>query len=180
MSKLYHFAYGASMNREQLQRCGCNPEAIAVAKLADHRIAFFGYSRIWDGAVETVVEAPGEDVWGVVYALNTIDREKLDAWQDVRIDGTGAYFHFPAVVTDTEGKSHTVLLYKKDILGDPQKPSREYLDCIVRGASERGLPSGYVEELQRLESRKATYGVPRYRKMENGFLPGSSCSGCGA
>jgi hypothetical protein len=38
-------------------------------------------------------------------------------------------------VIDTEGKTHPVLIYKKGVLGAPQKPSRECLDFIVEGAS---------------------------------------------
>lgn len=178
--ELYHFAYGSNMNVEQIRKRCSVPRAVAVAKLADHRVAFFGYSGVWDGAMETVIAAPGREVWGVVYALNFADRESLDAWQDVRIDGTGAYFHYPAEVTDTKGRVHSVLFYKKDILGDPQKPSREYLDFIVQGAIEHGLPAAYIEGLRQIESKKADYKVPRYKTSGLGFILNTDCSGCGA
>ena len=159
-SELYYFAYGSNMNKEQiLVRCA-NPKVIAVAKLPHHRVAFFGYSKTWDGAMESVIPAPGKEVWGVIYELNFSDRDRLDACQDVRLDGTGAYFHYPARVADTVGKTRAVLFYKKDILGTPQKPSREYLDLIVLGALEHGLPASYIEGLRRIESKKAEFDVP--------------------
>ena len=175
----YYFAYGSNMNEEQMRSRGVRPLSVAVAKLPDHRIGFHGYSKTWDGAVETVVPAPGQEVWGVIYKLTFSDADTLDSWQDVHLDGTGAYFLFPAAVIDTEGKAHPVLLYKKDILGAQQKPSREYLDLIVRGALERGLPSSYIEELRRIESRKAEYEVPTPRKSDRALLLRTSCSECG-
>ena len=178
LSKFYYFAYGSNMNQEQILACCLRPVVIGAAKLPHHRIAFYGYSRIWDGGMETVVSAPGQEVWGVLYELTASDWNRLDDGQDVRWDGTGTYFHFPDRVTDTEGKTHPVLLYKKDILREPQPPSREYLDVIVQGAVERGLPASYIEELRRLESRPASFAVPRQGKFSPEPLLGASCSGC--
>ncbi|MHC1711374.1 MAG: gamma-glutamylcyclotransferase family protein [Solidesulfovibrio sp.] len=177
-NRQYYFAYGSNMNKEQiLARC-TTPVTIAVARLPDHRIGFYGYSKTWDGAVETLVPAPGRELWGVLYELHFLDLDRLDGWQDVRLDGSGAYFHYPVRVIDTEGTTHTALLYKKDILGAPQPPSREYLDYIIQGAGERGLPSDYREALRRMDAKKATFGVPR-RGNYRGDLPmGTSCSGC--
>lgn len=99
-SKLYYFAYGSNMNKEQILARGVQHKVIAVAKLSNYQLAFFGYSKVWGGAVETVIPALGHEVWGVIYDLSSSERERLDDWQDVRLDGSGAYFHCPAKVTD--------------------------------------------------------------------------------
>jgi hypothetical protein len=178
-SELFHFAYGSNMNKEQiLARCS-KPTVVAAAKLADYRLAFFGYSVIWDGAEETVVPASGQEVWGVIYDLSSSDRDRLDDSQDARLDGSGAYFLSPARVTDIEGKIYKVLLYKKDSLGIPQKPSQEYLNFIVQGAVDHELPSAYVATLQGMESKKADFVVPRQRKSVREHGSGSDCSQCG-
>ncbi len=174
--ELHYFAYGSNMNKEQMLARGAKPKVVGVAKLPGHQLAFFDYSAVWDGAEETVVPAPGHDVWGIVYELSPSDRERLDDAQDVRLDGSGAYFHSPAKVTDQEGKVYTVLLYKRDKLGIPQKPSQEYLNFIVQGAVDHELPSGYVETLRRMESKKAGFVVPRQRKS---LASGGDCSQCG-
>ncbi len=179
LSELYYFAYGSNMNQGQIRSRCVRPVAVGAAKLPHHRIAFHGYSRIWDGGMETVVPAPGQEVWGVLYKLTFSDWDRLDTWMDVRLDGTGTYFHFPDQVTDTEGRTHTVLLYKKDILREPQPPSREYLDVIIQGAVARGLPADYIEALRRLESRPAAFEVPRQGKSSPELLV-NSCSGCEA
>jgi gamma-glutamylcyclotransferase len=178
-SHRYYFAYGSNMNMEQLRSRGVEPLSAVVAKLPDHRISFHGYSRTWDGAVETVVRDSGGEVWGVIYELTLWDADRLDTWQDVRLDGTGAYFLFPAEVIDTEGKKRAVLLYKKDVLGAEGKPSREYMDFIIRGALEHGLPADYIDSLRRTETKKAEYEVPRPEKSNRGSLLMNSCSACG-
>jgi hypothetical protein len=178
-AELYNFAYGSNMNSEQVRARCTNAKLVAVAKLPDHRLAFYGNSPVWDGAEETVRSSLGQDVWGVIYELTPSDKEKLDDWQDALFDGSGAYFHSPAKVTDQAGKVYSVLLYKKSNLGDPQKPSEEYLDFIVQGAVERGLPSAYAEQLRGVETKKAKFVVPRKRKSPREMVPGSECGSCG-
>ena len=179
-AELYHFAYGSNMNSEQVRARCADAKLIAVAKLADHQLAFHGNSPVWDGAEETLIPAPGQDVWGVIYELTPAGKEKLDDWQDALFDGSGAYYHSPAKVTDPDGKVYSVLLYKKAKLGNPQKPSEEYLNFIVQGAVERGLPSAYVDQLRGVETKKAKYVVPRPRKSARQAVPGDECGSCGS
>lgn len=177
-SNFHYFAYGANMNAAQIGARCVRPVVVGIAKLPHYCLAFFGYSKIWDGAVETVVPAVNQEVWGVIYELTVADWERLDACQDVRLDGTGTYFHFPDRVTDTAGNTHHVLLYKKDILKEQQLPSRQYLDFIIQGALARGLPADYIEALRRLESRPSTYEVPRSGKSGPELRLESSCARC--
>jgi gamma-glutamylcyclotransferase len=178
-AELYNFAYGSNMNSEQVRARCTNAKLVAVAKLPDHQLAFYGNTPEWDGAEETVLPAPGNEVWGVIYELTPSDKEKLDDWQDALFDGSGAYFHSPAKVTDQQGKEYSVLLYKKAKLGNPEKPSEEYLNFIVQGAVERGLPAAYVDQLRSIETRKAKFAVPRPRKSARQAAPGDECGSCG-
>jgi gamma-glutamylcyclotransferase len=176
---LYYFAYGSNLNHRQMRARCASPRVVAVARLAEHQLAFFGHSVIWDGAEETVLSAPGQQLWGVVYDLSPSDRERLDDAQDARLDGSGAYFHQPATVTDQAGRSYSVLLYKKDSQGAPQKPSQEYLGFIVQGAVEHGLPADYIDQLRAIQAKPAGYAVPRPRKSPREAATGGDCSQCG-
>ena len=174
-----YFAYGSNLNAGQMgQRCTA-AEAIAIARFPNHTIGFFGHSRTWDGAGATCVPAPGKDLWGVVYKLSLFDGDALDAWQDVRLDGNGAYFHYPAQVVDCRGTQYNVLLYKKDLLGVPKPPSREYLDFMVEGATFHGLPVDYIESLRMIATKDASYRVPRRDRFAPSSLAGADCSACG-
>jgi gamma-glutamylcyclotransferase len=176
----YYFAYGANMNPAQMaERCS-RPVVFAMAKLPGHAIGFYGRSEVWDGALETVVPAPGQDLWGVIYELSFMDLQRLDVWQDARLDGGGNYFHYPAFVTDPQGQTHPVLLYKKDILGVPALPSVEYLERIIEGAVARGLPKDYCMSLRALAAKPASYKVPDRGDTMGELTVISSCAECGA
>lgn len=112
-----YFAYGGNMNPEQLRARCPGAEVVAIACFPDHKIGFFGHSKVWDGALATFIPIAGAALWGVVYKLTRSDGDCLDAWQGVRFDGSGPYFHYPAIVIDGGGNFYDVLLYKKDVLG---------------------------------------------------------------
>lgn len=177
--ELYYFAYGSNMNASQMQTRCSTPKAITTARLINYRVGFYGRSSMWDGGQESVVRERGHDVWGVVYEVSSSDFEQLDSWQDVRLDGTGLYFHYPARVLGADGLTYTVMLYKKDILGERTKPSKPYLDLIVAGAEEKKLPAEYIEELRAVEHKPASYPVPKERALNRpGGLLTWDCSTC--
>lgn len=173
------FAYGSNMNPGQIS-CRCfKPEACAVACLADHKLSFFGSSRRWDGGEATVTPKAGEDVWGVVYKLTLTDSERLDSWQDVRLDGTGAYFHYPTVVLDADGIEYQVLIYKRFLSGEPSSPSEEFMATVISGAVAHGLPAAYLEKLKAVTTVKATFPVPRIFDHEQSATFGTNSCDCG-
>ncbi|GAB6037580.1 gamma-glutamylcyclotransferase [Fundidesulfovibrio butyratiphilus] len=177
-AELGTFVYGSDMHENQIRSICSNPVVVGIARLANHRMAFHGYTPLWDGALETVVPCPGREVWGVIHALGPRDAQRLDAWHDARLDGSGPFFHWPAEVTDTNGVTHKVLLYKKDILGQATLPSREYLEFILEAARRRGLPRDHVAELAAMESRAASYPVPIRPRLLS-LDANDSCASCG-
>ena len=178
--ELLTFVYGSDMHPEQIASVCIRPEFVCLARLEGHRLSFHGRFPMWDGAIETVVPDAGGNVWGAVHRLTSGDAQRLDAWHDARLDGSGPFFHCPAEVLDQAGKRHKVLLYKKDILGPAAPPSREYLDFIVRGARLRGAPEAWLASLATLETRPAGYPVPL--PPPNGLRrlsANDSCASCG-
>ncbi len=174
------FAYGSNMNLSQIRTRCSNPLVISAARLADHRLVFCGHSDVWDGGVETVEPMAGEEVWGVLFSLSRLNWDRLDLWQDARMDGGGTYFHFPVSVLDTAGRVHKVRLYKKDIQKANTDPSQEYLEHIVRGATANGLPPEYIEALMSRRAKRASYAVPARGASDLGRFAGVSCSDCAA
>lgn len=171
-----YFAYGSNLNSAQMrQRCS-NHRVVGVARLPGYRIGFYGHSAKWDGAVETIVRHAQSEVWGVLYQLDAADWEQLDNYQDARADGLGTYFHYPVEVLDLQQAVKVAITYRKDMLGKTERPSTEYLNMIIQGAREHGLPENYVEELSRIPTKPALYAVPR--KQEFGVKPSGGCSGC--
>jgi gamma-glutamylcyclotransferase len=159
--RVLYFAYGSNMNADQMaSRCD-NARIAGIARLADHAVSFHGHSERWDGGEETVAAKPGEDVYGVVYDISLSALDRLDSLQGVRLDGTGGYFHSPADVVGSDGAVYPVVMYLRNIRGEIQHPSAQYLAHILAGATARGLPSAYVEKLKSIPSVDARYEVPR-------------------
>ena len=174
----YYFAYGSNMNPGQIaERCSA-ARVVCVASLPGYSLAFYGRNRVWDGGQETVVQALGQQVRGVLYELSFGDAASLDVWSSVRLDGGGAYFHYPVLVRDAAGREHTAVLYKKDVLGPPAPPSSQYLAHIVAGAAANGLPDAYVQQLKNLQSVPARYPVPKRDTLLRGVLRESTCAEC--
>lgn len=182
MSDSHHliFSYAANMNPELIASRCSKPELCTVARLPGHSLAFFDYSKRWDGGAATFIDSPGEDLWGVVYRLSFWDAERLDSWLDVKLDGTGDYFLFPTEVIGVDGIIHPVLLYRKFYHGGPQQqPSEEYLETILVGAASRGLPAAYLEKLGSIATRKASFPVPAIFEHERSVTFGSTSCDCG-
>ena len=174
----YYFAYGSNMNPAQMaERCAA-ARVVCAACLPGHRLAFYGRNRVWDGGQETVEQQSGQQVWGVLYELLFGDAASLDVWSSVRLDGGGAYFHYPVLVRDATGREHTAVLYKKDVLGPPVPPSSQYLAHIAAGAEAHGLPDSYVQQLKNLQSVPARYPVPKRDTLLRGVLRESTCAEC--
>ncbi|MBG0775928.1 MAG: gamma-glutamylcyclotransferase [Desulfovibrionaceae bacterium] len=177
--KIRYFAYGPNMHPDQMRERCLHPVVLGIARLPGYALAFHGHTWLWDGGMETVVPAPGRDLWGVLYELSPTDADSLDAWQDIRLNGTGSYFHSPVEVFAPDGTRSDAVLYRKDILGEPLPPSREFLEHILCGARAHGLPEGYLRELAGIPCVPARYPVPR-RRDENreAFLRTTSCPDC--
>jgi hypothetical protein len=176
--KIRYFAYGANMNPEQMRARCANPAALGPARLPGHALAFHGYDWLWDGGMATVVPVPGHDLWGVLYELGHGDADSLDAWQDIRLNGTGAYFHSPVTVFAPDGEGIEAVLYKKDLLGRVRPPSREFVRFIRRGAEAHGLPDAYVAEIGALPCVAAGYAVPRRRDEDREAVRSTACPDC--
>ncbi len=174
----YYFAYGLNMNAAEMQRKCPRAKIVGIACLHDYRLAFYEHSVVWDSAMETVVPDPGSVVWGVLYELNAGQWEELDNAEDARMDGSGAYFHYPVTVEITGQGPQEATVYLKARWGSSGWPSTEYMDAVIQGAMDQGLPESYIRQLESIDTKPALYAVPKRPKGHPVFTGG--CSGCEA
>ncbi|MBB3103624.1 gamma-glutamylcyclotransferase family protein [Azomonas macrocytogenes] len=173
---IFYFAYGSDMNSDQIvSRCD-HSKFISVARLPDHKISFFGHSDRWDGGLESLLEQPGESIFGVVYEVSCNDVDYLDVFHAARLDGTGIYFQFPVDVIGENGTVYPAFTYKKSTLGDFKAPSKEYLDYIINSAASHALPCDYLDKLSKYETKNAGYPVPKKNSLTKALLASQSCS----
>lgn len=152
MSMVLHFAYGSNMSRTLMRPRCPRAQEIGPAILAHHRflISTDGYA--------TVAEAPGEEVHGFLWRLETRDLAALNVYE--RVDG--GLFRACTKRVRAGGRLMPVLVYvgRSQVSGRP-KPG--YLDLVVAAARDVGLPADYVRSLARLSPSR--WGGSRVPEM---------------
>jgi gamma-glutamylcyclotransferase len=141
----WYFAYGSNLWIDQMAArtgpIGQGDDRPRVARLADHRLVFNMQGD--DGQVFANVERPGEGVFGVIYRCGPAALNKLDAYE-------WGYERRRVLVTDEGGVTLDAVAYvaKADRVTSGGKPSADYLERVVRGARQHGLPEAYVREIE--------------------------------
>jgi gamma-glutamylcyclotransferase (GGCT)/AIG2-like uncharacterized protein YtfP len=141
-SALY-FAYGRNMGTRTMALACPGHRCLGAAELRDHRLAFTRRSLRTGTGVADILAAPGASVWGALYELGdahlvAIDEKEGNGW---------AYERRPVrvIAGDSELEAFAYAVIAPD--AEHVQPSREYLQALVEGARERGLPSDYVAAL---------------------------------
>jgi hypothetical protein len=85
-------------------------------------------------------------VWGVVYAMTSDEKIRLD-----RFEGLGRdYIENPIEVRVPGGAVHQAWIYRAgaDYVDPTRRPFSWYLRLCVVGARQHGLPSDYVDQIE--------------------------------
>ncbi len=126
---------------------------LGAAELREHRLAFTRRSLRTGTGVADILAAPGQSVWGALYEL---DDAHLAAIDDKEGNGW-AYERRPVRVilaaagaAGAAGQAGELEAFAYAVItpdGEHVSPSREYLQALLDGARERGLPDDYVAAL---------------------------------
>lgn len=138
MSMVLHFAYGSNMSRALMRPRCPGAREIGPATLEHHcfLISTDGYA--------TVVEAPGEEVHGILWRLDTRDLAALNVYE--RVDGCLFRACTKRVRAGRRVMPALVYVGRSRVSGRP-KPG--YLGLVVAAARDVGLPAEYVRSLAR-------------------------------
>lgn len=165
MPVFYYFGFGSNLLFKRIKIQNKTAERVGVGKLVDYQLDFADssadkkyYSPTWNGCPATIIETKGSAVYGAVWKINKEDLDELD-----RQEGVECGIYKPMTVT--------VLMNAKDIQEEiecrtyqlvhnpstpldtenrpfERQPSRTYLNVILNGAEETGLPYDYVKFLK--------------------------------
>jgi cation transport regulator ChaC len=147
-STLWYFAYGSNLDpgtflgRRQMQ-----PLETRIGVLRDFELRFDLPVGPGERGVANVAASPGGDVWGALYRLTHADAERLDRTEGV---GRGFYQRLEVEVHTHDGLLLAAFTYRSPFSRPERKPSRRYLDLLLTGARELGLPEDYVARLEAL------------------------------
>ncbi|XP_056640476.1 gamma-glutamylcyclotransferase-like [Diorhabda sublineata] len=167
MSKSIYFAYGSNLLSKRIHHM--NPNAVRWGKgiLKNYALDFGNYSTFWKGCAATIVEKPGNEVWGALWELNDVDFENLDKQEGVHLN------IYRPIIVDIETPDGKIIKCKSyqqvnkyeeiDLtkLPEDRRPSPAYLNVIVQGAEETGLPNEYINFLKTVVTNSTTY-IPNF------------------
>lgn len=145
-SDIWYFAYGSNLFQDRMQERTGPIRTSQLAVLNGYRLAFNKSGK--DGEIyANIVPGNVEVVIGVVYLCNCEAMARLDAWEGV---SGGHYRREPVQVKTLAGN---VLIAQTYIAGDQfviaeGRPSPWYLDLILNGAAEHGLPAEYIRYVE--------------------------------
>jgi len=136
-------AYGSNLDPAQmLERCPHSPAA-GTGWLEGWRLTFGGEELGYEGALATLVEAPGGRVFVGLYDITDDDARRLDAWEGA---DTGLYRTLRVRVATLDGDT-LAWVYVLDGY-DGGLPSARYLGVLADAADRAGAPDDYVLALR--------------------------------
>ncbi len=136
---VWFFAYATTMSRATMQQRAGQLLDAQPGRLENYTLVFNKMVR--GGSAEANIQtARGETVHGVLYripesALRILDRS------------TGVPDHYRRIqlqVTNSEGNLVTAHVYIASKVGKGLRPAAHYLQTLLQGAGEHGLPADYI------------------------------------
>jgi len=147
MASLAYFAYGSNMSLARLQARIPQARRLGLAHLGGHVLRFHKQGDDGSAKLDAArTHNPDDFVLGVLYTLTEQDKQVLD-----RIEGAG-YEVVDARVATAQGAFVDAFMYRAVRLDPSMRPFHWYVNHVLVGAREAGLPFHYVEAIAATET----------------------------
>lgn len=146
---MWYFAYGSNMSRQQIenrvQRTGLR---WMIGCLDSYTLRFNKESRLDHSGKANLVPDEKGSVWGVVFEVHEEELEPLRAF-----DGD---YKKKKVDLATPGQTEKLSAeaFCADVGGPDLLPTSSYLQTILEGARQHGLPMDYCQRLANTKTRE--------------------------
>uniref|UniRef100_A0A670Z2A4 gamma-glutamylcyclotransferase n=1 Tax=Pseudonaja textilis TaxID=8673 RepID=A0A670Z2A4_PSETE len=151
-----YFAYGSILLWERLMLRNPSVVFLTIAQLLDYKLAFGSRQRKpsfqWKEGTATIVYSPGEEVWGIIWKMNTSDLYSLDK-QGVK---NGVYNPIEVTVQTQDGKIIVIINCNYQM--------NDYVICL--GAKQNELLVDYQKKLNSIEANNYAGLVPVFEEIE--------------
>lgn len=139
------FSYGSNMSSAYVKDYCPSAEAVMTGTLPNFRIEFRRYSFDLKGGLSSIIPSPGGMVRGVFYRIKRQEIEDLDKLEDVPKD---IYRRETFQILGEDGNWHAADLYRVANPLGPYRPARQYVEWMLAGAKEHGLPEDYIKQIE--------------------------------
>ena len=140
---MHYFAYGANMDVETLKERKVDFKTITAGKIRDARLVFHVPGGDDTGKAD-LMDDKRSHVHGVVYDVPEKSLAGLDVYEHIE---RGRYRRGEVVVQTSQGEM-VCAVYRGAKFRSGLKPSKDYLERLIRGARQHGLPDHYLKFLQ--------------------------------
>ncbi len=161
----WYFAYGSNMQSATLRgRRGIEYSRVYAGRVADWRVVFdkppiFGNH----GAFGNMIEEAGAIAFGVAFEVNEDELAHIELTEGVVI---GNYDRVVVAVQPLDPDAELIMAFS---LSSARRcdnvPTRRYMDLVVEGAGEHGLPADYIVSLQRVPTCEETETTLQWRSV---------------
>jgi gamma-glutamylcyclotransferase (GGCT)/AIG2-like uncharacterized protein YtfP len=139
----WYFGDGDNMNRTQMRARAGNILEEHNAHLPNYELRF--NKKVRGGtAAANVQPKQGKTVYGVLYKIEESAFRSLDRYEGV----PDHYRRIEVGVTPEDGQAVSAQVYIATKVEKGLRPAGHYLQSILEGAGEHGLPVTYIEELK--------------------------------
>ncbi|XP_055631361.1 gamma-glutamylcyclotransferase-like [Toxorhynchites rutilus septentrionalis] len=164
-----YFAFGSNLLSKRIHMESPTAVRKGFGYIENYSLDFFHFAARWRGAPATIVENEGYKVWGAIWEIESINLTGLDRQEGVH---NQVYKPLTLPVYTSEGGTLECRVYQlvknppKADFTEPDRPferqpSKTYLDVILRGAKETGLPVDYTDFLSTIKHNGHT-GDPKF------------------
>jgi cation transport regulator ChaC len=139
----WYFAYGSNLSREQYRsRAGQILEEI-TGQLKNYELRF--NKKVRGGtATANVQQAAGKSVYGVLYRIPESAYRNLDRYEGVPMH----YRRIEVRVTASDNREINAQVFIATKVEKGLRPAPHYLQTILDGAAEHGMPAEYVQAVR--------------------------------
>jgi len=135
------------MSLKQMEDRGCSDsKMIGIAKLEGYDLVFCGKSPNWEmKGTANLEKVNNREVWGALFEVDNRCLDKLDKFEHVPSRRKRQIVQ----VVDQAQKKHDAVVYilKTDL--EINQPSEAYFQRVVESAKSLGLPSHYIEFIEK-------------------------------
>ncbi len=142
---MYYFAYGSNLLTSYLREYCPTATVVMRAAIPNFRVEFPYYSEESQGGLSSILEAPGELVEGVIFDIAQTEFAAMDVMESVP---ENLYRRDTFLTFSEDDKWHKADLYRVVTPRGPFMPSKGYLDGMIKGAHEHGLPPKYIKRFE--------------------------------
>ena len=158
-----YFAYGSNMSTRRLRERTPSAEPLGIGQLIEHQLVFHKIGR--DGSAKCDIQNTGrvcDRVWGVLFKIASYERHLLD-----RAEGLGCGYEYKTVLVKSYESVIEAGAYYATHIDTSLRPFDWYLNFVLKGAAEHGIPNSYLNSLKswsiqidsNLERRKRNFSL---------------------